>query len=104
SRPWCRRYPRQSRCAEPARKQELTDDGACTSVTRRCHLMRMSHLNRSAPRLRPGGLQRFEEHTMRILVAGATGAVGQYLVPALVAAGHSVIGTTRGATKREVVR
>src|SRR5881398_1998193 len=63
-----------------------------------------AYLNRSAPRLRPGGLQRIEEHTMRILVAGATGAVGQYLVPALIAAGHSVIGTTRSATKKEVVR
>jgi nucleoside-diphosphate-sugar epimerase len=37
---------------------------------------------------------------MRIFVAGATGAVGQYLVPALVAAGHSVIGTTRSAAKQ----
>ena len=41
---------------------------------------------------------------MRIFVAGATGAVGQYLVPALVAAGHSVIGTTRSAAKTDFVR
>lgn len=41
---------------------------------------------------------------MRIFVAGATGAVGQYLVPALVAAGHSVVGTTRSAAKADVVR
>ncbi|WP_368507211.1 NAD-dependent epimerase/dehydratase family protein [Bradyrhizobium lupini] len=41
---------------------------------------------------------------MRIFVAGATGAVGQYLVPALVAAGHSVIGTTRSAAKTDLVR
>jgi len=32
---------------------------------------------------------------MRVLVAGATGAVGRRLVPALVAAGHEVAGTTR---------
>lgn len=32
---------------------------------------------------------------MRVLVAGATGAVGRRLVPALVAAGHEVSGTTR---------
>src|SRR3954453_11261757 len=63
-----------------------------------------AYLNGSAPRLRPGGLQRIEEHRMRIFVAGATGAVGRYLVPALVAAGHSVIGTTRSAAKAEIVR
>jgi nucleoside-diphosphate-sugar epimerase len=32
---------------------------------------------------------------MRVLVAGAAGAVGRRLVPALVAAGHEVAGTTR---------
>ncbi|MGY3075477.1 nucleoside-diphosphate-sugar epimerase [Bradyrhizobium sp. LM6.10] len=41
---------------------------------------------------------------MRIFVAGATGAVGRYLVPLLVAAGHSVIGTTRNAAKADFVR
>src|SRR3954451_9250465 len=64
---------------------------------------RMAHLNVSAPRLRPGALQRIEEHIMRIFVAGATGAVGHYLVPALIAAGHSVIGTTRRAAKADLV-
>src|SRR6266702_4158566 len=66
--------------------------------------LRMPYLNGSAPRLRPRGLQRIEEHRMRIFVAGATGAVGRYLVPALVAAGHSVIGTTRSAAKADFVR
>ncbi len=32
---------------------------------------------------------------MRVFVAGATGALGRYLVPGLVAAGHEVIATTR---------
>ena len=32
---------------------------------------------------------------MRVFVAGATGAVGQHLVPGLVAAGHEVTATTR---------
>ena len=32
---------------------------------------------------------------MRIFVAGGTGAVGRYLVPALVAAGHEVTATSR---------
>jgi 2-alkyl-3-oxoalkanoate reductase len=36
---------------------------------------------------------------MRIFVAGATGVIGQYLVPGLVAAGHEVTGTTRSAAK-----
>lgn len=36
---------------------------------------------------------------MRIFVAGATGAVGQHLVPGLVAAGHAVTATTRSADK-----
>jgi nucleoside-diphosphate-sugar epimerase len=36
---------------------------------------------------------------MRIFVAGATGAVGQHLVPSLVAAGHQVTGTTRSQAK-----
>jgi nucleoside-diphosphate-sugar epimerase len=33
---------------------------------------------------------------MRILVAGATGAIGRQLVPQLVSAGHDVVGMTRG--------
>ncbi|MFS2032362.1 NAD-dependent epimerase/dehydratase family protein, partial [Curtobacterium sp. CT11-45] len=33
--------------------------------------------------------------TMRILIAGATGALGRRLVPMLVEAGHEVVGTTR---------
>lgn len=41
---------------------------------------------------------------MRILVAGATGAIGLNLVPQLIAAGHSVVGTTRTAGKAEIIR
>jgi nucleoside-diphosphate-sugar epimerase len=41
---------------------------------------------------------------MRILVAGATGAIGLNLVPQLIAAGHSVVGTTRTAAKAELIR
>jgi uncharacterized protein YbjT (DUF2867 family) len=41
---------------------------------------------------------------MRIFVAGATGAVGRSLVPALIAAGHSVVGLTRTAAKAEAIR
>jgi nucleoside-diphosphate-sugar epimerase len=36
---------------------------------------------------------------MRVFVAGATGAVGKQLVPALLAAGHEVTGTTRSRSK-----
>jgi len=41
---------------------------------------------------------------MKVLVAGATGALGSQLVPRLVAAGHEVAGMTRSAAKRDVVR
>jgi nucleoside-diphosphate-sugar epimerase len=40
---------------------------------------------------------------MRILVAGAAGALGTQLVPRLVAAGHEVTGLTRGPQKRAAV-
>jgi nucleoside-diphosphate-sugar epimerase len=41
---------------------------------------------------------------MRIFVVGATGAIGQRLVPILVAAGHSVVGLTRTETKTALIR
>lgn len=42
---------------------------------------------------------------MRVLVAGATGAIGRQLVPVLVAAGHEVHGMTRsGARQEEMLR
>jgi nucleoside-diphosphate-sugar epimerase len=40
---------------------------------------------------------------MKILVAGATGALGKQLVPRLVAGGHEVVGTTRQSSRREAV-
>src|SRR5262245_4869881 len=41
---------------------------------------------------------------MKVLVAGATGALGSQLVPRLVANGHEVVGTTRSAEKENRVR
>jgi nucleoside-diphosphate-sugar epimerase len=41
---------------------------------------------------------------MRVFVTGATGAVGQYLVPGLVAAGHQVTATTRTPGKAGSLR
>ena len=41
---------------------------------------------------------------MKVLVAGATGALGKQLVPRLVAAGHDVVGTTRTESKADLVR
>ena len=41
---------------------------------------------------------------MHIFVAGATGAVGRALVPALVSAGHSVTGMTRSPEKASAIR
>jgi 2-alkyl-3-oxoalkanoate reductase len=41
---------------------------------------------------------------MKVFVAGATGALGQHLVPQLVANGHQVAGMTRTASKQDLVR
>jgi nucleoside-diphosphate-sugar epimerase len=40
---------------------------------------------------------------MRVFVAGATGAIGQQLVPRLVAAGHEVTGMTRSESKQALL-
>lgn len=41
---------------------------------------------------------------MRVFVAGATGAIGRYLVPRLISAGHEVIGMTRSPDKADWLR
>jgi nucleoside-diphosphate-sugar epimerase len=41
---------------------------------------------------------------MKVFVAGASGAIGRPLVPALVAAGHEVTGTTRREERAEEIR
>ena len=41
---------------------------------------------------------------MKVFVAGATGVLGRELVPQLVARGHEVVGMTRSASKRDLVR
>src|SRR4030095_2276178 len=40
---------------------------------------------------------------MRIFIAGATGAIGKFLVPDLVAKGHEVIGLARNERKAEAL-
>jgi nucleoside-diphosphate-sugar epimerase len=45
-----------------------------------------------------------EELTMRVFVAGATGAIGRQLVPRLVANGHEVHGMTRSESKQAMLR
>src|ERR1700722_2572488 len=40
---------------------------------------------------------------MKIFVAGATGAIGQQLVPRLVVAGHEVVGMTHSESKQAAV-
>jgi 2-alkyl-3-oxoalkanoate reductase len=45
-----------------------------------------------------------EEAEMRVLVAGASGAVGQPLVTQLVAAGHTVVGMTRSDSGAQALR
>jgi nucleoside-diphosphate-sugar epimerase len=44
-----------------------------------------------------------KELTMRVFVAGATGAIGKQLVPRLVAAGHEVHGMTRSLSKQAML-
>ncbi len=41
---------------------------------------------------------------MKVLVAGATGAIGRQLLPKLVASGHEVVGMTRSEAKVDEVR
>ncbi len=41
---------------------------------------------------------------MKVFVAGATGALGQYLLPQLVANGHEVVGMTSKPEKQDLVR
>jgi nucleoside-diphosphate-sugar epimerase len=41
---------------------------------------------------------------MRVFVAGATGVIGQQLLPQLVAQGHQVVGTTRSPAKLDRLR
>ncbi|HET7120793.1 MAG TPA: NAD(P)-dependent oxidoreductase [Solirubrobacterales bacterium] len=40
---------------------------------------------------------------MKILIAGAAGAIGKQLVPLLVAEGHDVVGMTRSESNRELI-
>src|SRR5215217_4205990 len=63
---------------------------AARSITTRSN---HSRLSQARPLSRRRGQQR--EKTMRILIAGATGALGSRLVPILMAAGHDVFGTSR---------
>src|SRR5262249_15140279 len=61
----------------------------------------MSHALR-APHLRGRDIER--RRTMRIFIAGATGAVGSRLVPLLVARGHEVVGTSRTQARADRLR
>ena len=56
---------------------------------------------RRASRLR---VENRKETTMRVFVAGATGAIGTRLVPQLVERGHEVIGTSRSPEKADRLR
>jgi 2-alkyl-3-oxoalkanoate reductase len=49
-------------------------------------------------------VKRDKEDTMRVLVVGATGAIGTRLVPELIHRGHEVIGTSRSKDKAERLR
>src|SRR4029077_12944296 len=50
-------------------------------------------------RLRRRGHKDGKGVIMRVFVAGATGVIGRFLVPGLIAAGHEVIASTRSVAK-----
>src|SRR5438045_9389897 len=45
-----------------------------------------------------------KERTMKVFVAGGTGAIGQKLVPQLLSAGHDVVATSRSPKGAESIR
>src|SRR5262249_34455946 len=51
-----------------------------------------------------GDLWGKDDNIMRILLAGATGAIGKRLAPLLVADGHTVVGLTRTPAKTDHLR
>src|SRR3954451_18731102 len=61
--------------------------------------------HRSRPATSTGCDQNSErQDTMRVFVAGASGALGSRLVPQLIAAGHDVIGTHKSPASAELIR
>src|ERR1051326_8943778 len=66
-------------------------DGPAPGKQRTCHAVRA--------RCVVGETSAEGGNTMRVFVAGATGMIGQYLVPGLITAGHEVTGSTRSALK-----
>src|SRR5215211_3896814 len=60
---------------------------------------RMSGCHRRGRHFVSGARCELQEAEMKVLVAGATGALGRQLVPRLVTAGHEVTGTTRTPAK-----
>src|SRR5215212_11663597 len=75
---------------------EGVDDTASRPVTPPCHERR----RRPVSPLKTD----FEEATMKVFVAGASGALGSRLVPLLAANGHDVTATTRTPAKAERLR
>src|SRR5262245_58738048 len=71
-----------------------TASGQPEDTARRCHSRGCCLVLRNA------GKPSDKELIMRVLVAGATGAIGKQLVPRLVAAGHEVHGMTRSESKQ----
>src|SRR5690349_11894479 len=53
---------------------------------------------------RPRCSTRGEARSMRVFVAGATGALGRCLLPMLIKAGHTVFGMTRSPDKASLIR
>ena len=71
-------------------------------------LLIQSHSSRAACHgsrpARSAGCDRSKEDTMRVFVAGASGALGSRLVPQLIDSGHDVIGTHHSPASAELLR
>jgi nucleoside-diphosphate-sugar epimerase len=73
------------------------------ALIHRCHIPWSRRVIAVDPR-NPSDVTSEKENTMRVFVAGASGAIGTRLVPPLVDRGHQVIGTSRSADKADQIR
>src|SRR5262245_21770891 len=90
-----------ARCPGPGRRRGCPTDAAGapppgTAGLKKCHSFGWCLVFK--------GKHQAEGKIMRVFVAGATGALGQHLVPGLVAAGHEVTATTRTPGKAGQLR
>src|SRR3954451_6401162 len=74
------------------------------SVRYPAYTLSLTRCARSAQPLRPSSRGETQENDMRVFLAGASGVIGQRLIPRLVQVGHQVGGMTRSPGKAELLR